>query len=694
MYKRGNIVKLVILTFFILLSLGIYFNSLHNDFHYDDLHHIQKNFYIRDIKNIPLFFTEPRTFSALSGIAHHYRPLVMVSYAVNYYFGKLNPMGYHLVNLGFHAGSAFLLFLIIEAMLRGGGKKLSLFPPLTAGLLFLTTPYNSEVVNYVAARSTVMSAFFYLLSFYCWVKFRSEKLEVRSTMLGEGFSNFLPLTSYFYLASFLAFLFAILTKEIAITLPAILILYDLYFGKVSTRAILSYVPFAFLGVFSVLVVRMAFFGAFLGAVQKNGVSDFNFIIKVKALGKYLYHSMVPVQLSVQHLIDNSPNLYFYLALIMVIGLAVLAFYLWRSPDALYKRVSFFILWFFIVLVPVMAVSLNEPYQENRGYMAVVGLVGVVAVGLERLRERWPAKGAPQKVAVYLLLGGLVVLYSTGTIIRNSVWHNELTLWSDVIKKYPESTNAHFQLGFYYNSVGEIERAEAEYKTILGINPKESKALAKLGALYYRKGNIDSGMDLLQNAMEIAPYDMNTNFLLANIYSERGEYQLSSGHLLFLLNVSPHDPRLFERLIENYNKMGKVEEVYNIVSRALAEDSNNPGAHRALGLIYMHQDRWSDAQKEYERVLSYIPRDYETLKDLAYVYFNNGEMGMAEKTIKQALIMQPSDHMMRFNLARVYVAQGRKDLAREELQKVLLATSKGDSNKEIYNSAQRRLTALQ
>src|SRR3970282_244863 len=119
MDKGGNIVKLAILTFFILLSLGVYFNSLHNDFHYDDLHHIQKNFYIRDIKNIPLFFTEPRTFSALSGIAHHYRPFVMVSYAVNYYFGKLNPMGYHLVNLGLHVGSAFLLFLILESVLGG-----------------------------------------------------------------------------------------------------------------------------------------------------------------------------------------------------------------------------------------------------------------------------------------------------------------------------------------------------------------------------------------------------------------------------------------------------------------------------------------------------------------------------------------------------------------------------------------------
>src|SRR3972149_8381510 len=141
MYKRGNIVKLVILTFFILLSLGVYFNSLRNDFHYDDLHHIQENFYIRDIKNIPLFFTEPRTFSTLSGMAHHYRPLVMVSYAVNYYFGKLNPMGYHLVNLGFHVGSAFLLFLIIEAMLRGGGKKLEVRSKEKSNILPLTSNF-------------------------------------------------------------------------------------------------------------------------------------------------------------------------------------------------------------------------------------------------------------------------------------------------------------------------------------------------------------------------------------------------------------------------------------------------------------------------------------------------------------------------------------------------------------------------
>src|SRR3972149_4167687 len=90
---------------FILLGLGIYFNSLQNGFHYDDRHHIVRNPYIHSPGNIPYFFTEHRMFSVLSGIFLHYRPLVMASYALNYYFVKLDPSGYHLVNLAFHVGA-------------------------------------------------------------------------------------------------------------------------------------------------------------------------------------------------------------------------------------------------------------------------------------------------------------------------------------------------------------------------------------------------------------------------------------------------------------------------------------------------------------------------------------------------------------------------------------------------------------
>ena len=155
-----------------ILSYIIYANSLNNSFHFDDQHYVVENLYIRSIRNIPAFFQSPRYSSSEKPFTSHYRPLVVSSYAVNYAMGGLDPLGYHLVSLGFHIGSAFLVFLIMQAMLWSTPVY---FIPLSAALIFAVHPFKSEVVNYITARSSVMCAFFYLLAFYFWVKFRENE---------------------------------------------------------------------------------------------------------------------------------------------------------------------------------------------------------------------------------------------------------------------------------------------------------------------------------------------------------------------------------------------------------------------------------------------------------------------------------------------------------------------------------------
>src|SRR3972149_10545934 len=166
----------IVLSLLAIVGVMVYANSFSNGFHYDDGHHIVKNPHIRSLDNVRSFFTNPETFSGKLKKHQHYRPLLMMSYAFNYAFGDLSPSGYHLTNLAFHIGTAFLVFLIVQAMLRippyppllkGGWGDFPSFPALAAALLFLTTPFNSEVVNYISTRSSVMSAFFYMLSFYC-----------------------------------------------------------------------------------------------------------------------------------------------------------------------------------------------------------------------------------------------------------------------------------------------------------------------------------------------------------------------------------------------------------------------------------------------------------------------------------------------------------------------------------------------
>src|SRR3990172_4759130 len=109
---------ILVLSLMILIGGAVYLNSLTNGFHYDDGHHITGNPHIRSILNIPDFFSDPTLFSGFkSSGGGLYRPLLMVSYAINYTLGGLNPIGYHLVNLAFHIGSAFMIYLIVRKLM-------------------------------------------------------------------------------------------------------------------------------------------------------------------------------------------------------------------------------------------------------------------------------------------------------------------------------------------------------------------------------------------------------------------------------------------------------------------------------------------------------------------------------------------------------------------------------------------------
>src|SRR3972149_11556837 len=107
--------KPLILILFAATAFAIYFNSLNNGFFLDDIHHITANPYLKTPANIPLFFTDFRTFSTAG--AAHYRPMVLVSHSLNYYLGGLNPAGYRIMTLFLHVGSAFLIFLIVQSVL-------------------------------------------------------------------------------------------------------------------------------------------------------------------------------------------------------------------------------------------------------------------------------------------------------------------------------------------------------------------------------------------------------------------------------------------------------------------------------------------------------------------------------------------------------------------------------------------------
>jgi hypothetical protein len=155
-----------------------YHNSFGNSFHDDDSHSIVDNLHVRSLDNVPRFFFEPGTFSIMPQ-ARMYRPVLLVSYALNYAVGEYDVFGYHLVNLVIHLANAWLVWLLAGALLsqRPGASVYNtptdtlpsdddyLSDSTLAALLFTVHPVMSEPVNYISSRSSLLATFFFLLAF-------------------------------------------------------------------------------------------------------------------------------------------------------------------------------------------------------------------------------------------------------------------------------------------------------------------------------------------------------------------------------------------------------------------------------------------------------------------------------------------------------------------------------------------------
>jgi 4-amino-4-deoxy-L-arabinose transferase-like glycosyltransferase len=183
----------------IFLLGAVYLNALGGGFHYDDFHSIVNNPHIREWANTIRFFVDPDTFSGDSDKAM-YRPILLLSYALNYTLGGYEPFGYLLINVLIHLGASLLVWRV------GLQAGLSASSALAAGVLFAAHPLASEPVNYISSRSESLAGLFYLAAFL---------LLGRDTRLGLW-------------AGLVCYILGLLTKSVVITLPVVLLLYEYY----------------------------------------------------------------------------------------------------------------------------------------------------------------------------------------------------------------------------------------------------------------------------------------------------------------------------------------------------------------------------------------------------------------------------------------------------------------------------------
>ena len=475
---------LVALAIIFFISFGIYFNSLQGDFIWDDKDLILKHTdYLGDWKNLFSVFTEP-----FFGKAAIYRPLLIISFIIDYHLWGSNSFGFHYTNVLLHTVNAFMVYLL--AFLLFKHRAFSLF----SGLLFATHPIQTEAVAWISGRNDVIMTFFSLLSIFFYIRWQK-------------------LTGVKRVVTFMSFLISygciLLSKESGIIVLLLIILVDYFFKftprnwKTKRKAYLAVLLVSLLFIY----IRMNILGRLgvpISPMRGGGTHLFLGVFTTYAY--YFKIFFFPIHQTANPFI---PSLYsikdtvvisslFFILLLMLITVTC-----WKR----FREVSFFIVWILVTLLPVSGVfSLTIPALEHRLYLGSVGFSIMIPLLLYRLsytKIDW-VFFKNKKVAVVLLLICIIVVYSSKTVVRNNVWKDESYFWLKTVQDTPISVIAHNNLGLVYFNEGHYDQAIEEFEQALSLNPYAANVHANLGVLYVAQGFYQKAISAYEKAVMLKP----------------------------------------------------------------------------------------------------------------------------------------------------------------------------------------------
>jgi tetratricopeptide (TPR) repeat protein len=502
---------LLILSF---LILPVYSNTFQASWHLDDYHSILQNPGIQ-IQNLSVGALWQAATADPWSNGNLFRPVAMVSFALNWFWHGNALPGYHAVNILIHILSSYLLFLTTRALFRtprleATDSATADFIAWTAVLLWALNPIQVQAVTYIVQRMASLAALFFILGLFLFLQGRLASSIWRRRLYFGGCG--------------LAFLLALGSKENAIIMPVALLLMEiLFFRRVAYKVpSIKTIAVSLLGILILLLLTIAVLHFSWGGTW-HFLSDLyakrSFSLMERLLTEariiWLYISLLfyptPIRLSIEHHVPLSTSLLqpwtTLPALLGIGGLILIALIFARRRPLL----SFGILFFLIGHVPESTVLPMELVFEHRNYLPSLFIFLPVAAALYDLVDRYRRRNNRRMTGFLIICGALLLTgLGTGTYIRNLAWSDERTLWQDAAEKALRSPRPLLNLAHYhYEKIGRLDIAVALSRKSLTLMEGQApyvKALAVTNnANYHRSvGETEKALALYQQALSIDP----------------------------------------------------------------------------------------------------------------------------------------------------------------------------------------------
>ena len=603
-----------------LLVLGIglsYGNSLGIGFLFDDCYGIANNPAIRSLRNIPRFFSDPLTMTTARENVD-VRPVLVTTYAINYAISGNAPWSFHVLNLILHLIASLMVFFIVRdslwwpAVERGADGEARI-PAAAAALFFALAPLNSQTMNYISARSALLCTLLYLAAFLALLRRRR-------------------------LVGLILHALALLPKAIAITLPAVYVIYDfLYRDRMRYPTLKTYIcdwkrmvaPVAPPALLSLVYLagRTLLLPPGADAVRHEAwvTPGVWFMSQWSALVYYVRLFLWPDALSIDHDFPYTTSLlsarpWFALSPLLA-WLAVAGHASRRFP-----QVTFATLWFFITLAPESSfAALSEVVNEHRPYIASsLGLSVLLAWALYRATRLSRTRAPTTFAAVCLVLCVPAVSFNA---YRSWQWNDALRLWEDAVRKGPNNGRAWTNAGQIYMSRGQLAEARRYLERAREVNPQYPYLYTNLSALEALEGRPAEALRDAQEAVRLRP-----DLSLAHLYLGRALANLRR------MNEAASSYRQALALDPN-NSEARAGLANSDVAReeALQDDMMKTG----LDLLYVKRDS-NAAAMQFQRILQRNPSHYGATFQLATALDRAGKAAEARPLWEKILKMAEAD----------------------------------------------------
>ena len=633
--------KLIVLLILTVIGVIIYSNTFYTPFAFDD-HGIIVDSTI--IKNNDVF---------LKVLTPRY--IGLISFALNYKWGKLDTFGYHLVNIIIHLANAFLVYLLLrQASGLTGNKTIAEYSAQLSffiALLFLVHPVQTQAVTYIVQRFTSLAAFFVLVSLLSYLQFRQSN----------------PQKYAYYLISLLAALCAFKTKENTAALPLLLLTIEMLFFGNSTdtkkRRALYLIPFLIIAI----VIPLSFINInkpvseLMGELKEKSyetptVTRLEYLFtEQKVIVTYLRLLVLPVKQSIDYSFPLSRSLFEINTLLSSVFLMFL-FVCGVVAGKKYPLITFGILWFFIFqLVESTIIPITDVIFEHRVYLSSVGFITAFISMLYYFLRKSPIS------FIRSLLVVVAIILAIATYMRNAVWKDEVTIWRDAASKYPMNLRCHLNYGSALGEAGQHEEAIKELEQVFRTDPDNIN-------YYYIKGHIN----------------------LAYSYLQKGLYENALKEYDIVLQIDPGYVKAYGLIASIYLQMGNADEALKILLKGQQINDSDSMVNSMLGSLNCQRGDFVGGVNYFTRVLAKEPDYLNGHLYLAFCYFQFNRMEDARTHFLKSVELKPDFSDPYFYIAQTYDKDGNYPKAREFYEKFISASN---ANNPLVPVAQSRLQQL-